>query len=77
MQPCGEESFILIYYQGDKHCNCMKIFCIFFSGNQMGDIGARMLAKALMINTKLHTIHWDRNHTTSQGFQDIAAAIQK
>ena len=43
----------------------------------MGDFGARMLAKALQINTKLQTIYWDRNHTTSQGFQDIAAALNK
>ncbi len=27
MQPCVEESFILFYYQGDKHCNCiLKLF---------------------------------------------------
>ena len=48
-----------------------------FSGNQMGDIGARMLAKALMINTKLRTIYWDRNNTSAQGFQDLASALQK
>lgn len=47
------------------------------SGNGMGDFGARMLAKALQINTKLQTIYWDRNNTTSQGFQDIAAALEK
>ena len=47
-----------------------------FSGNQMGDIGARMLAKALQLNTKLHTIHWDNNNTSPQGFHDIAAALE-
>lgn len=43
----------------------------------MGDFGARMLAKALQINTKLQTVLWDRNNTTAQGFQDIAAALDK
>ncbi len=26
MQPCEEESFILMYYQGDKHCNCIHMY---------------------------------------------------
>ncbi|XP_067651117.1 F-actin-uncapping protein LRRC16A-like isoform X1 [Haliotis asinina] len=47
------------------------------SGNLMGDIGARMLAKALQINTKLRTILWDKNGTTAQGFEDIAEALEK
>jgi hypothetical protein len=43
----------------------------------MGDYGARMLAKALQINTKLQTIYWDHNNTTAQGFHDIANALKK
>ncbi|XP_053402581.1 F-actin-uncapping protein LRRC16A-like [Mercenaria mercenaria] len=47
------------------------------SGNQMGDLGARMLSKALQINNKLKTIIWDKNNTTSQGFEDVADALEK
>ena len=49
----------------------------FSSGNSMGDLGARMLSKALQINNKLKTIMWDRNNTTAQGFEDIADALEK
>ncbi|XP_056597921.1 F-actin-uncapping protein LRRC16A isoform X2 [Triplophysa dalaica] len=47
------------------------------SGNIMGDIGAKMLAKALQINTKLRTVVWDRNGVSAQGLQDVAAALEK
>ncbi|KAE8282554.1 F-actin-uncapping protein LRRC16A [Larimichthys crocea] len=47
------------------------------SGNAMGDMGAKMLAKALQINTKLRTIVWDRNNVSPQGLQDVAAALEK
>ncbi|KAK7492243.1 hypothetical protein BaRGS_00016540, partial [Batillaria attramentaria] len=47
------------------------------SGNQMGDYGARMLSKALQINTHLHTVVWDKNAITAQGFEDIAEALEK
>ncbi|XP_059509369.1 F-actin-uncapping protein LRRC16A-like isoform X7 [Stegostoma tigrinum] len=47
------------------------------SGNGMGDIGAKMLGKALQINTKLRTVIWDKNNITAQGFQDIAVALEK
>lgn len=33
----------------------------------MGDIGARLLAKALQINNKLRSISFDRNNITLQG----------
>lgn len=33
----------------------------------MGDIGARLLAKALQINNKLRSISLDRNNITLQG----------
>ncbi|XP_064409573.1 F-actin-uncapping protein LRRC16A isoform X3 [Latimeria chalumnae] len=47
------------------------------SGNGMGDMGAKMLAKALQINTKLRTVIWDKNNITAMGFQDIAVALEK
>ncbi|XP_048849477.1 F-actin-uncapping protein LRRC16A-like isoform X1 [Brienomyrus brachyistius] len=47
------------------------------SGNGMGDMGAKMLAKALQINTKLRTVIWDRNNVSPQGLQDVAAALEK
>ncbi|MGH0146014.1 UNVERIFIED_CONTAM: hypothetical protein FKN15_007616 [Acipenser sinensis] len=47
------------------------------SGNCMGDTGAKMLAKALQINTKLRTVIWDRNNTTAIGFLDVANALEK
>ncbi|XP_062848691.1 F-actin-uncapping protein LRRC16A-like isoform X2 [Trichomycterus rosablanca] len=47
------------------------------SGNCMGDLGAKMLAKALQINSKLRTVIWDRNNVSPQGLQDVAAALEK
>ncbi|KAM9851972.1 F-actin-uncapping protein LRRC16A-like [Aulostomus maculatus] len=47
------------------------------SGNAMGDMGAKMLAKALQINSKLRTVMWDKNNTGPQGLQDVAAALEK
>ncbi|XP_056154072.1 F-actin-uncapping protein LRRC16A-like [Lampris incognitus] len=47
------------------------------SGNAMGDMGAKMLSKALQINTKLRTVIWDRNNISPQGLQDVAAALEK
>ncbi|KAL4234559.1 barbed-end actin filament uncapping [Mactra antiquata] len=47
------------------------------SGNLMGDLGARMLSKALQINNKLKTIFWDKNSTGCQGFEDVAEALEK
>ena len=37
------------------------------SGNGMGDSGARLLAKALQINTRLRKIILDRNNISLQG----------
>lgn len=45
------------------------------SGNGMGDIGARLLAKALQTNCKLKSILFDRNNISLQGFADIAYAM--
>uniref|UniRef100_A0AAY4ENI1 Capping protein regulator and myosin 1 linker 2 n=1 Tax=Denticeps clupeoides TaxID=299321 RepID=A0AAY4ENI1_9TELE len=47
------------------------------SGNLIGDTGAKMLAKALMINTKLKTLIWDRNSVTAKGFMDVANALER
>ncbi|KTF83129.1 hypothetical protein cypCar_00032090, partial [Cyprinus carpio] len=47
------------------------------SGNCIGDTGAKMLAKALMINTKLKTLVWDRNNVSAGGFMDVANAMEK
>ncbi|XP_038069974.1 F-actin-uncapping protein LRRC16A-like isoform X2 [Patiria miniata] len=47
------------------------------SGNGMGDIGARMLAKALQLNTKLHTVKLDGNGIGVAGFNDLASALEK
>lgn len=57
---------------GDNKCLEM----IDVSGNLIGDSGARLLAKALQINTKLRTIIYDRNNITLQGFHDIAYALE-
>ena len=45
------------------------------SGNLMGDVGARLLAKALQINTRLRTINLDRNGISIQGYTDITYAL--
>ncbi|CAB0004660.1 unnamed protein product [Nesidiocoris tenuis] len=45
------------------------------SGNLMGDLGARLLAKALQTNCKLKSVIFDRNNVTVQGYTDIAYAM--
>uniref|UniRef100_A0A1Y1LRL6 CARMIL pleckstrin homology domain-containing protein n=1 Tax=Photinus pyralis TaxID=7054 RepID=A0A1Y1LRL6_PHOPY len=57
---------------GDNKCLEM----IDISGNLIGDSGARLLAKALQINSRLRTIIYDRNNITLQGFHDIAYALE-
>ncbi|KAF3854190.1 hypothetical protein F7725_022245 [Dissostichus mawsoni] len=47
------------------------------SGNNIGDTGAKMLAKALLTNTTLRTLSWDRNNVTARGFQDVADALER
>ncbi|XP_075169303.1 capping protein regulator and myosin 1 linker 1 leucine rich repeat protein isoform X3 [Haematobia irritans] len=46
------------------------------SGNYMGDVGARLLAKALQINNKLRAIYLDKNNITLQGYADIVYALE-
>lgn len=47
------------------------------SGNGMGDAGARLLAKALQINSRLRTIYYDKNNITLQGYCDLAYALER
>ncbi|KAF6031886.1 LRRC16A [Bugula neritina] len=47
------------------------------SGNQIGDIGAKMLAKALTINSTLTSVTWDRNNITAAGLRDVSQALQR
>uniref|UniRef100_A0A8C5EQ97 Capping protein, Arp2/3 and myosin-I linker protein 3-like n=1 Tax=Gouania willdenowi TaxID=441366 RepID=A0A8C5EQ97_GOUWI len=47
------------------------------SGNNMDDIGAKMLSKALQINTTLRSVTWDRNNTSAAGFLDVARALEQ
>ncbi|KAH0626161.1 hypothetical protein JD844_000962 [Phrynosoma platyrhinos] len=63
---------ILINALGSNTC----LTKVDLSGNCMEDIGAKMLSKALQINSTLRSITWDRNNTTAQGFQDIARALE-
>lgn len=46
------------------------------SGNQIGDPGARLLAKALQINNHLKVIIYDRNNIGLQGYSDIVHALE-
>ncbi|XP_039078353.1 capping protein, Arp2/3 and myosin-I linker protein 2 isoform X2 [Hyaena hyaena] len=47
------------------------------SGNAMGDTGAKLLAKALRVNTRLRSVIWDRNHTSALGLLDVAQALEQ
>ncbi|CAL8368422.1 unnamed protein product, partial [Boreogadus saida] len=47
------------------------------SGNCLEDSGAKMLSKALQINTTLRSVTWDRNNTTVLGLQDVARALDQ
>ncbi|XP_075527561.1 capping protein regulator and myosin 1 linker 1 leucine rich repeat protein isoform X3 [Dermacentor variabilis] len=67
------ELCLVINALGSNQC----LTSIDITGNYMGLNGAKTLAKALQINSKLKTILWDRNSTPAQGFQDIAYALEK
>ncbi|XP_008063964.1 capping protein, Arp2/3 and myosin-I linker protein 2 [Carlito syrichta] len=47
------------------------------SGNAMGDAGAKLLAKALRVNSRLRSVVWDRNHTSALGLLDVAQALEQ
>ncbi|XP_045440730.1 capping protein, Arp2/3 and myosin-I linker protein 3 isoform X2 [Pipistrellus kuhlii] len=63
---------ILINALGSNTC----LAKVDLSGNGMEDIGAKMLSKALQINSSLRTILWDRNNTSALGFLDVARALE-
>ena len=46
-------------------------------GNFIGDPGARLLSKALQINTSVQTLSIDRNSITVHGYSDIAYALER
>lgn len=52
-------------------------FNLCLSGNLMGDAGARLLGKALQINSHLKSILYDRNNITLQGYADLAYALER
>uniref|UniRef100_F7DK59 Capping protein regulator and myosin 1 linker 3 n=1 Tax=Monodelphis domestica TaxID=13616 RepID=F7DK59_MONDO len=67
----------------DSRLNNTCLAKVDLSGNGMEDIGAKMLSKALQINSSLRvrapdpvTILWDRNNTSALGFLDIARALE-
>ncbi|XP_069691795.1 F-actin-uncapping protein LRRC16A isoform X3 [Periplaneta americana] len=62
----------LINALGSNQC----LQSIDISGNLMGDAGARLLAKALQINSRLKSIVYDRNNITLQGYCDLAYALE-
>ncbi|CAG2164322.1 unnamed protein product [Oppiella nova] len=47
------------------------------TGNLMGLSGAKTLAKALQVNSKLETIYLDRNMIPTMGFVDIAYSLER
>ncbi|XP_058011396.1 capping protein, Arp2/3 and myosin-I linker protein 2 [Ahaetulla prasina] len=47
------------------------------SGNAIGDLGAKILAKALSVNKTLRTLMWDRNNITLYGFLDVISALER
>ncbi|XP_046397648.1 F-actin-uncapping protein LRRC16A isoform X2 [Ischnura elegans] len=62
----------LINALGSNQC----LQSIDISGNLMGDGGAKLLAKALQINSRLRNIIYDRNNITLQGYADLAYAME-
>ncbi|XP_077363749.1 F-actin-uncapping protein LRRC16A-like isoform X2 [Festucalex cinctus] len=68
----GDLALVLNALGGNASLTALDI-----SGNAMGDMGAKMLAKALQINTKLRTLAWDRNNVSPRGLQEVASALEK
>ncbi|EFO22296.2 leucine Rich Repeat family protein [Loa loa] len=52
-----------------------SLYYLDISGNEMGNFGARLLAKALQINTSLKTVLIDKNQITGDGYVDIAHSL--
>lgn len=53
----------------------INLYNFWFLGNEMGNFGARLLAKALQVNLSLRTLVVDRNQVTGDGYADIAHAM--
>ncbi|KPM12095.1 hypothetical protein QR98_0106760 [Sarcoptes scabiei] len=68
----GETSIILNALGSNQ-----SLINIDISGNLMGLIGAKTLAKALQVNNHLETIYLDRNLIPTSGFIDIAYALER
>ncbi len=68
--------FLLFLRTTSLHCNTI-VFLVIYSGNYMGDPGARLLSKALQINTSLRALSIDRNSITVHGYSDIAYALER
>lgn len=49
--------------------------CFDISGNDVGNFGARLLSKALQLNTTLDTLHIDRNQLTADAYFDLAHGL--
>ncbi|XP_042894699.1 F-actin-uncapping protein LRRC16A isoform X2 [Parasteatoda tepidariorum] len=67
------DACVVINALGSNQC----LTAIDITGNYMGGAGAKTLAKALQINSKLRSILWDKNATPPQGFHDVAYALEK
>ncbi|GFV89784.1 hypothetical protein TNCV_827761 [Trichonephila clavipes] len=67
------DTCVVINALGSNQC----LTAIDITGNYMGGAGAKTLAKALQINSKLRSILWDKNATPPQGFHDVAYALEK
>lgn len=67
------ETSLVLNALGSNH----SLINIDVSGNMMGLVGAKTLAKALQINNRLETIYWDRNLTPTSGFIDIAFSLER
>ncbi|RWS14151.1 leucine-rich repeat-containing protein 16A-like protein [Dinothrombium tinctorium] len=57
--------------------NNQSLVNIDITGNHMGLPGAKTLAKALQVNSKLESIFMDRNMVPTVGFIDIAYALER
>ncbi|KAG8193941.1 hypothetical protein JTE90_011491 [Oedothorax gibbosus] len=67
------DACVVINALGSNQC----LTSIDITGNYMGGAGAKTLAKALQINSKLRSILWDKNAIPPQGFADVAYALEK
>lgn len=53
------------------------VVVVYYSGNQMGNHGARFLAKVLLTNCHVREVSWDHNDTTLCGLQDVISALKQ